>query len=118
MSLTWQDFPGAPALGHPLCAVSDIPEAGVLALSVEGFPVLVLRVAGQFRAYVNACPHQFLPLTQRSTSILSHDGTRLICSNHNAEFLVENGLGVAGFALESCLAAIPTLVMGGQLTVG
>ena len=43
------------------------------------------------RAYRNLCPHHWLPLTYRSPKILSADGTRLRCSNHGAQFSVEDG---------------------------
>ena len=116
--LTWQDFPDAPALGHQICAVADIPRDGVLSLSLEGYPVLILGSATGPKAFVNACPHQFLPLDQRSTSVLSTDGKRLMCSNHQAEFDITDGAGTRGFGLGACLALVPTQLQDEFLVVG
>ena len=53
--------------------------------------MLVLRRGAEVRAWRNLCPHHWLPLTYRSLNILSADGARLRCSNHGAEFSVEDG---------------------------
>jgi nitrite reductase/ring-hydroxylating ferredoxin subunit len=48
--------------------------------------VLVVRRGAGLRAYLDLCPHQYLPLTWRGRRVLSADGERLRCSNHGAEF--------------------------------
>jgi nitrite reductase/ring-hydroxylating ferredoxin subunit len=60
-------------------------------LSDERGSVLVVRRGAEVRAWRNLCPHHWLPLTYRSAKILSGDGLRLRCSNHGAEFSVEDG---------------------------
>jgi nitrite reductase/ring-hydroxylating ferredoxin subunit len=57
----------------------------------EGGSVLVVRRGSEVRAWRNLCPHHWLPLTYRSPKVLSADGLRLRCSNHGAEFSVEDG---------------------------
>ena len=54
-------------------------------------PLLVVRSALQLCAYVDLCPHQFLPLTWRGKRVLSADGERLRCSSHGTEFAVDDG---------------------------
>jgi nitrite reductase/ring-hydroxylating ferredoxin subunit len=63
-------------------------------------------VAPRVCAYRNLCPHQWLPLTYRSARILSADGRRLRCSNHGAEFSVEDGRSL-GDALPCGLEPVP-----------
>ena len=58
--------------------------------------VLVVRRGDELRAYLDVCPHQFLPLTQRGRRVLSADGERLRCTNHGAEFAVADGRGLCG----------------------
>ena len=118
MTLTWLDFPDAPKLGSRICAALDIPRDSVLSLSLDGYPVLVLRGAAGPKVFVNACPHQFLPLDQRSSNILSTDGLRLMCSNHQAEFDIADGTGARGFGIGACLALVPTHLQGEYLVVG
>ena len=60
-------------------------------LGDERGAVLVLRRGSEVRAYRNLCPHHWLPLTYRSQNVLSADGARLRCSNHGAEFSIEDG---------------------------
>jgi nitrite reductase/ring-hydroxylating ferredoxin subunit len=57
---------------------------------------IVVRRDGQLSAYLDECPHMFLPLTQRGRRVLSADGERLRCTNHGAEFAVADGRALSG----------------------
>ena len=61
-------------------------------------------------AYVNACPHQYLPLDHRGSNVLSADGAVLRCTNHSAGFRVRDGVGVEGLGQDCVLDAIPIVV--------
>jgi nitrite reductase/ring-hydroxylating ferredoxin subunit len=75
------------------------------------FSMLVVRRGDNAYAYVNACPHVWLPLTYRSGSVVSADGGRLVCSNHYAEFSVEDGNTVSGPVTPDCgLTPVPVHV--------
>jgi nitrite reductase/ring-hydroxylating ferredoxin subunit len=120
----WRQNHGAPAPGTslgPLCGIAE-GEAREFRFG-EGrriFSMLVVRHRDQPRAYVNACPHVFLPLTWRSDRVLSADGERLICSNHQAEFRVADGSIVTGPAEPGCaLTPVPVHVDAtGALVIG
>jgi nitrite reductase/ring-hydroxylating ferredoxin subunit len=80
------------AQGTILGLLQDITDGAVTEHSVDPLgSVLLLRRGADVRAWRNLCPHQWLPLTYRSPKILSADGTRLRCSNHGAEFSVDDG---------------------------
>lgn len=108
--LHWTDFPDAPAVKTPVCAVSDA-QTGVTALSLGDFPILLVKDDAGIRAFVNACPHQFLPLDTRG-DVLGADGARLICTNHDAAFDAVTGQGVAGFGLNCALTQLPIQQVG------
>ncbi|MFD2816250.1 Rieske (2Fe-2S) protein [Paracoccus aerius] len=95
--MAWTDYSSAPAPGTRVCPLAQV--AGVLSLSVVtdkgSFPLLVTQ-AGGLRAYVNACPHQYLPLDYRSDQLLSADGTMLMCSAHGARFDISTGAALGG----------------------
>jgi len=75
------------------------------------FSMLAIRRGGTVRAYVNACPHVWLPLTYRHDRVLSEDGRRLICSSHFAEFSVEDGSPLSGPVTPGCrLTPVPLQV--------
>ncbi len=110
MSEAWQSYPRAPSRGAVICAVSDVPDPGTLSVEVSGFSVLLVRVDGKLRVYVNACPHQYLPLDYRRDQVLSADHAVLRCSNHQAGFSVDTGEGVDGFGQGCNLDAIPVSI--------
>jgi nitrite reductase/ring-hydroxylating ferredoxin subunit len=116
MDLAWDDFPDAPASGTTICDRLAVAENEVLSLSLGDFPVLISNLNGQITVFVNACPHQFLPLDQRG-DVISANGARLICSNHHAEFDRETGTGVAGEGVGCRLAVVPTAQSRGVILV-
>lgn len=111
MSDEWKSYPSAPAEGTVICPLSSVPEIGTYGVDLDGFPVLLARRDGRLFAYVNACPHQFLPLDYRGSSVLSADGRMLRCTNHQAGFDLETGEGIDGFAVGCNLDSVPVEVM-------
>ena len=112
---SWRESRFAPSLGTSLGALDAIPDCSVREFQFgEGrriFSMLVVRRGDDVRAYVNACPHVWLPLTFRGNRLLSADGERLVCSNHFAEFSVDDGQALSGPVEPGCrLAAIPVHV--------
>ncbi|MDX5350081.1 MAG: Rieske 2Fe-2S domain-containing protein [Paracoccaceae bacterium] len=96
--MAWTDYSSAPAPGTRICAASEITAVHSLTVTTErgSFPLLVLRDGAEIRAYVNACPHQYLPLDYRGTTLLSADGTRLLCTAHGASFDKTTGAVIEG----------------------
>jgi nitrite reductase/ring-hydroxylating ferredoxin subunit len=78
--------------------------------------LLVVRCGDELRAYLDSCPHQFLPLTQRGRRVLSADGERLRCTNHGAEFAVADGRALSG-PTGGCGLTPVALETGGDGTV-
>ena len=112
---TWRANPLAPEPGTSLGALDAIPDRAVREFQFGAgrrvFSMLVVRRGDDVRAYVNACPHVWLPLTFRGSRLLSADGERLVCSNHFAEFSVDDGQALSGPVEPGCgLAAIPVHV--------
>jgi nitrite reductase/ring-hydroxylating ferredoxin subunit len=114
----WKSFPGAPGQGAVICAASDVPERGVRSFDLDGFPIVLVASAEGLRAYVNACPHQYLPLDWRSANILSPDGETLRCSNHDAGFDACTGAGIDGLGQGCALDPVPVTLRDGQLVIG
>lgn len=114
----WRDFPGAPEPGAALCAIAELPKAGVKSVDLNGFPVLLVASAEGLRTYVNACPHQYLPLDWRTANILSEDGERLRCSNHAWGFDACTGAGLDGGAEGCALDPLPVHMAGDTVRIG
>lgn len=81
------------------------------------FPLLLVRMGGFLRAYVNACPHQYLPLDYRSSSVLSADGARLLCSAHGAVFDPATGGCLSGDGADG-LDPVPVVESDGLIRIG
>ncbi len=100
--------------GRPLGRLEDFPDgAATPARYRKGerdVAIPVIRRGADLRAYVDECPHQFLPLTWRGGRVLSADRGRLRCSNHGAEFAVEDGRGVSGPGSACGLTPVPLRV--------
>lgn len=117
MTGEWRSYPRAPAAGTPVCRSDELAVGAARSADLDGFPILLIRTKLGLKAYVNACPHQFLPLDYRSGHILSSDGRTLRCSNHEAGFDVETGAGVEGLGAGCQLDAIPLREADGVITV-
>lgn len=115
--MAWTDYSSAPAAGTPVCALAQVQ--GVLSLSVTtdkgAFPMLVVRSGDDLRAYVNACPHQYLPLDYRGDQLLSADGTKLMCTAHGARFDILTGEAIEG--ADCGLDPVPVAVAEGMVLI-
>ncbi|MFC3630991.1 Rieske (2Fe-2S) protein [Paracoccus angustae] len=116
--MAWTDYSSAPAPGTPVCEAAQV--GGALSLTVTtgrgAFPLLVVRTGDGLRAYVNACPHQYLPLDYRGDQLLSADGTMLMCTAHGARFDILTGTAVAG--ADCGLDSVPVRIENGMVVIG
>ena len=110
----WKSYRSAPGNGALVCGTDSIPDAGfksVVVTSAAGtFPILVFKTGNAVHAFVNACPHQYLPLDHRGDSILSADGAVIRCTNHGAGFCFSTGHGVEGLGIDQKLDVVPVRI--------
>lgn len=105
----------APTAGTVICKSIDVELGASASFDLTGVPVLLVRSKKGLFAYVNACPHQYLPLDYRKGNVLSTNGARLLCSNHDARFDVETGEGVSGYGEGCTLDPVPICEAGGRI---
>lgn len=115
MTQAWQKYRSAPVPGTRIIKTDELPtDDCTLGLTVQSekgsFPLLLVNLNEALLAYVNACPHQYLPLDQRGKRILSQDGEVLRCTNHDATFSARTGQGVGGHGLGCALDPVPVKV--------
>ncbi|MCE9663822.1 Rieske 2Fe-2S domain-containing protein [Halomonas sp. M5N1S17] len=123
MTQAWQQYRSAPALGTRLVRLDEVDVGSTHSLTLKcekgSFPLLLVRLDEIPLAYVNACPHQYLPLDQRGSRILSHDGEALRCTNHDATFSARTGEGLSGHGEGCALDPVPLSVDDdGWLVIG
>jgi nitrite reductase/ring-hydroxylating ferredoxin subunit len=77
----------------------------------------MVRKGRDVRAFVNACPHQYLPLNHKGDKLISTDGKVIRCTNHSAGYSAETGEGIEGLGIGKCLDAIPVRVATDDIVV-
>lgn len=96
----WRNYANAPQEGAIVCPSNVIQEGNAYCMEIisnnTAFPIITTRKDGAIYCYVNACPHQYLPLNYRSDRIISSDGNRLLCSAHGAVFDIKTGNCLTG----------------------
>lgn len=118
MSEAWKSYAGAPEAGADICGIAAIPDGNTLCVELNGYPLVLVRDDQDVRAFVNACPHQYLPLNHKGDKLISVDKTILRCTNHNAGFSARTGEGVEGLGLGACLDPVPVYLDGTTVRIG
>ncbi|TDH35202.1 (2Fe-2S)-binding protein [Pseudohoeflea suaedae] len=117
--MKWSDLSTSPAAGTVVAKAADVQGAVTMTINTAAgdFPLLLVRIGGEIRGYVNMCPHQYLPLDYRSAQVLSADGTKLMCSAHGAMFDAHTGAGIGGEGLGCTLVPVPLADMSGEIRI-
>lgn len=101
-----------------LCRVDDIPDGGVLAVTIDlssGPVFLVLtRLGERVRAFHNECPHAGRRLDWAPNRFLMEHG-HLICAAHGAAFTLDTGYCVGGPCRGQSLHGFPIRVEDGDV---
>jgi nitrite reductase/ring-hydroxylating ferredoxin subunit len=113
--MIWTDLSSAPATGTCVADANALSGAQTVTVTTAAgdFPLLLVVTDDGIKGYVNACPHQFLPLDYRSNTMLSQNGTKLMCSAHGAMFDATTGQGT-----EYHLSPVPLHQHDGQVFIG
>ena len=64
----------------------DIPEGRAIVVTVNGKPVALFNINGQYYAIDDTCTHEGGPLSEGNV-----EGTKVTCPWHGAEFNLTNG---------------------------
>jgi nitrite reductase/ring-hydroxylating ferredoxin subunit len=91
----WHNGDNALQEGAVICSSKKIQEGKANCMEIisnhKAFPIILTRIDGEAYCYINACPHQYLPLNYRSKGIISSDRNHLLCSAHGAIFDIKTG---------------------------
>ncbi|MBA4272412.1 MAG: pyridine nucleotide-disulfide oxidoreductase [Pseudomonas sp.] len=96
---------------HRVARFADVPEDRGLEVKIGDCKIVLLRAAGELRAFQGECPHAGAPLADGA---LCHG--RLICPWHKAAFRAEDGVLCEPPALDS-LKRYPLEVRGDEVWV-
>lgn len=122
MNPGWRDHPAAPRRGTALCALGDLVdgEGREFTFGAPDLPlrIVVVRRGDRAWAYVNCCPHNYVPLNDQPDRFVTFDHEWLICSIHGAIFRYEDGYCEDGPCRGRSLEAVDLYNDGGQLSIG
>ena len=107
--------------GEVLCPLDELEDPGTRAFRVvfdDGHEVeiFLVRRGTQAFAYVNICPHQFLPLNWNSDIFLNLHKTHIFCMMHAARFEIDTGKMIYGPITDDCrLRPVPVAIEDGAV---
>lgn len=79
--------------------------------------VIVVRRSDRAWAYVNCCPHNFVPLNDQPDRFVTYDHEWIICQAHGAVFRYEDGFCEDGPCRGKALEAVPVRVERGDVVI-
>ena len=83
-----------------LCRIDALQDPGtwniVLGDGEDELDIIIVQTKGARHAYVNCCPHQFIPLETFPNHFLTEDKAQLVCSGHGALFELGSGACISG----------------------
>ena len=83
-----------------LCRIDVLADPGtenvVLGEGEDELDIVIVQTEGARHAYINCCPHQFIPLEIFPNHFLTEDKKNLVCSGHGARFELATGTCVSG----------------------
>ena len=104
-----------------LCHRSDLAEGSARGFDLHSHgrdTLFVVRRNG-FHAYRNACPHwEGASMPWRKDAYLNHDGSRIVCHAHGAQFDIASGLCLLGPCLGQGLSPVTVIeTTGGDIVI-
>ena len=87
----------------------------VLAEGEDELDIVIVQTKDTRHAYINCCPHQFIPLETFPNHFLTEDKKFLVCSGHGAKFQLDTGKCVSGPCFGKGLDPLLTVEKDGAL---
>ena len=124
LNVDWRSLPNAPPAGTMLCTPQDLPFGATVEFRFAADPALpafrmILHLhTGGVSAYVNQCPHQWLPMNRSDGQFLKWSEHQLMCAHHSAVFdLARAGICLMGPCQGSNLIAVPVGIVNDSVVI-
>ena len=95
-----------------IAPVSELPPGERLFVEIEGKPLVIFNIAGQFFSIGDVCSHDDGPVGEGDI-----EGDNIVCPRHGAEFDIRTGKAVQLPAVVD-IPAYPVRVVEGMIQVG
>jgi len=97
---------------YPICSTEDLPAGERLFIDLDGEPVVIFNIAGDYYAIADVCTHDMGSLGEGDL-----EGHHIICPRHGARFDVRNGDVLTLPAVKS-VPSFPVRVVDGMVEIG
>ncbi len=94
-----------------VAAVDEIAANACVVVDVDGAPVAVFNIDGEFLAVEDECSHEEYPLSDGDI-----EGDTIVCAMHGAQFSLRTGAVLSPPAFEA-VATFPVRVANGRVQV-
>jgi nitrite reductase/ring-hydroxylating ferredoxin subunit len=105
--------------GDVLCRIDELDNPGsrgfIMLRDGEEEEIFVVRDGNDAFAYVNVCPHRFMPLNWKPDVFLNFQKTRILCVVHAATFDLRDGSYMGGPCPGQSLESIPLRIEDGLI---
>jgi len=95
-----------------IAPVGDLPEGERLFVEIEGKPIVIFNIAGQFFSIADVCSHDDGPVGEGKL-----EGYNITCPRHGAQFDIRTGKVVQMPAVVD-IPAYPIRVIDGMIQLG
>ena len=95
-----------------IAPVTELPPGERLFVEIEGTPIVIFNIAGQFYAIADVCSHDDGPVGEGDL-----EGYCIVCPRHGAEFDVRTGKVISMPAVVD-IPAYPVRVVDGMIQIG
>lgn len=96
----------------PIAAETDVPPGRRLFVEIDGQPIVVFNIAGEYFAVDDRCTHDDGPLGEGEV-----EGLEVICPRHGARFDLRSGKALTLPAVVD-IRSYPVRVVAGQIEIG
>lgn len=102
-----------------ICRIDSLQDPGtwnvVLGEGEEKLDIVIVQTKGARHAYINSCPHQFIPLETFPNHFMTEDKNYLVCSGHGARFELATGACYSGPCLGKGLDPLAIIEKDGAI---
>jgi 3-phenylpropionate/trans-cinnamate dioxygenase ferredoxin subunit len=95
-----------------IAPVDELPNGERLFVDIEGRPLVIFNIAGQFFSIGDVCSHDDGPVGEGDI-----EGNNIVCPRHGAEFDIRTGKAVQMPAVVD-IPAYPVRVVDGMIQLG
>ena len=95
-----------------IAPASELPTGERLFVEIEGKPIVIFNIAGQFYSIADVCSHDDGPVVEGDI-----EGYSISCPRHGAEFDVRTGKVISMPAVVD-IPAYPVKVLDGMIQIG